>query len=156
MKLGEIPRIVFPVLLVSGLVLVPSGCKQRDAQVPANDGQIDFKKVVEDQYRKLASGKIRKQGGFSNQCSVGMDIDRGIRVSETVCDSEGHFWDVTIRITDPSNRPPSQRQKKINVALGDGRYITVSRGVPQQISNGITVNLDRTGQSVVLNGKVDR
>ena len=155
MKLGEIPRIVLPFLLASGLVLIPSGCKQRDAQVPADNSQIDFIKVVEGRYRKLASGKIRKIRGFSNRCSVGMDIDRGIRVSETVCDSERHFWDVTIRITDPSNRPPSQRQKKINMALGDGRYITVNRGGPQQISKGITMSLDRTGQSVVLNGKVN-
>ncbi len=155
MKLGEIPRMVLLFLAVPSLVLIPSGCQQRDAQVPENDGQIDFKIVVEDQYRKLASGEIRKKDGFSNQCSVDMDIERGIRVSETVCDSERRLWDVTIRITDPSNRPPSQRQKKINVALGNGRFVTVSRGIPQQIPNGITMSLDRTGQSVVLIGKVN-
>ncbi|GEM_PF-1704823 len=155
MKLGEFPKLVFPFLVVSGFLLIPLGCKQRDAQVPATDGQIDFIKVVEEQYRRLTSGEIGKRGGFSNQCSVGMDIKRGIRVSETVCDSSGKFWDVTIRVTDPSSRPPSQRQKTIGVVLDDHGDIILSRGNSQQLSNGVTMSLDRTGQSVVMNGQVN-
>ena len=155
MKHSEIPRIVLMFLLVSGAVLISSGCKERDANVPTTDGQIDFIKVVEDQYRRLAAGKVRKKDGFSNQCSVDMKIDRGIRVSETVCDSGEKIWDITIRITDPASRPPSQRQKKINVALENGRYITLSHSISQQLSNGIGMNLDRTGQSVILNRKVN-
>jgi hypothetical protein len=59
---------------------------------------------------------------------------------------------VTIRVTDPTSRPPSQRQTQVSVSLDEAHQLTLTREMTQRLQNGITLYLDRTGQSVVLTG----
>ena len=103
-------------LLTGCFVAAASACSQRDAQSPAADGLDDFREVVEAAYQRLTGGRIRKKAGFFGECSVDWRTESGIRVSETVCDDGKDSWTVTIRITDPSSRPPSQRQSQVTVA----------------------------------------
>jgi hypothetical protein len=143
-----------PLLLTACFVAAASGCSQHDAQSPAADGLDDFRQVVEAAYQRLVGGRIRKKAGFFGECSVDWRTESGIRVSETVCDNGKDSWTVTIRITDPTSRPPSQRQTQMTIALDDERNLTLLREKKEQLKNRITLRLDRTGQSVVLDGPV--
>ena len=129
-----------------------SACSQSVPHSPAADGLDDFREVVEEGYQRLAAGRIQKKAGFMNECSVDWRTERGIRVSETVCDAGTQSGTVTIRITDPSSRPPSQKQTQVTVILDEDHQLTLAREMTQRLANGITLYLDRTGQSVVLNG----
>lgn len=130
-------------------------CDQGDPGIPLADGLNEFNKVVESSYKKLVVGRFRKKAGFSTKCSVDIDTVRGIRVSETICDDDENSLDVTIRITDPTSRPPSQQQKTIRVTQNDGGSFAVDRGDTKTLAEGITFDFDRSGQSAVINGKVD-
>ncbi len=143
-----------PLLLAACFVAAAPACSQRDVQSPAADGLDDFREVVEAAYQRLVGGQIRKKAGFFGECSVDWGTESGIRVSETVCDNGKDSWAVTIRITDPTSRPPSQRQTEITVALDEERDLTLLREKKETLENGITLRLDRTGQSVVLDGSV--
>jgi len=143
-----------PLLLTACFIAAASACSQGDVQSPAADGLDDFREVVEAAYQRLVGGQIRKKAGFFGECSVDWGTESGIRVSETVCDNGKDSWTVTIRITDPTSRPPSQRQSQITMALDEERNLTLLREKKEQLESGITLRLDRTGQSVVLDGSV--
>jgi len=160
-KLGGTPmqsmqyiKSALPLLLTACFVAAASACSQHDAQSPAADGLDDFREVVEAAYQRLTGGRIQKKAGFFGECSVDWRTESGIRVSETVCDDGKDSWKVTIRVTDPTSRPPSQRQTQMTVALDEERDLTLLREKMEQLENGVTLRLDRTGQSVVLDGPV--
>lgn len=137
-------------VLSFGLVMLISACEQSGPQRQSGTGIVDFKKAVEVAYKRLVSGTIRKKDGFYNECSVEFAVEHGIRVSETVCDNGDNSLDITIRVTDPATRPPSQRRKDVSFKLGKNRLVNIQQDSTKQTESGVTLYLDRTGQSVVL------
>ena len=131
------------------------GCGDSGTYTPRGDGIGDFQKAVALSYDKLQRGKVVKKKGFYNECSVDWAEFEGIRISETVCDLDLKSRRVTIRITDPTSRPPSYRLNSISIAAEINLTITVRRGTKQELPNGINVKLDRTGQSVELERVVE-
>lgn len=150
MNSTEKPGRVFSFLVIIIIQVAILSCKQHD---PQTESLANFKKVVNRSYQYLASAKINKKAGFFGECSVNMGIESGIRISETVCDDTGDSLNITIRITDPSSRPPSQQLRQITI-LEQEEDITIARGNTARLLNGITLHFDETGQSVILKGNV--
>ena len=141
-------------LLVSSLTLffsMISGCDQNRPQ--AIDGIEDFQVVAQEFFYKLEKGQIRRNRGFYTECALDIKSAKGIRISETVCDKDA-LRHITIRITDPGSRPPSQRIEKIQLSSQSGDTMTAYRGKDKTTINGITVQFDRSGQSVIMDGQV--
>ncbi len=141
-------------LLVSSLILfvaLTSGCDQSRPQ--AIDGIEDFQTVAQQFLNKLEKGQILRNRGFYTECAVDIKRDKGIRISETVCDKD-NLRHITIRITDPGSRPPSQRMEKIQLSSLSGDTIIAYRGKDKTTINGITVQFDRSGQSVIMDGQI--
>lgn len=136
--------------------LLTTGCGQTTPQTQSGVGINDFKRAIISAYQRLISEKVKKKDGFYNECSVEFGMDHGIRVSETVCESDENTWDVTIRVTDPATRPPSQRRKDVSIELENFGRMNLARGISQKTDSGVMLLLDRTGQSVVLTANIDR
>ncbi|MGH8550342.1 MAG: hypothetical protein ACRERU_17435 [Methylococcales bacterium] len=136
--------------IIISLFCVDSACQRSEFPTQASSGFIDFGKTVERAYNRLAEGNITKKDGFYNECSVDFATETGVRVSESVCDDGDNALKVTIRVTDPTTRPPSQRQDRIAVVLGDLGKKNLIRGNTEEFPNGTTIVVDRTGQSVTL------
>ncbi len=143
-------------VLVFGLVMLTSACEQNAPQRQSGVGIEDFKQSVEAAYKRLASGTIRKKDGFYNECSVDFAVEHGIRVSETVCNNSDNSLDITIRVTDPATRPPSQYRKDVSFKLGKNGLVNLPRGSTKQMESGVSLHLDRTGQSVMLTANSSR
>lgn len=126
------------------------GCRQAEYQTQSSTGFNDFGRSVERAYGRLANGSIQKKSGFYNECSVEFSTETGIRVSQSVCDEGESALSVTIRVTDPTSRPPSQRQNVIPVVLAELGKTKLVRGNTQEFPNGTTIKIDRTGQSAIL------
>ncbi len=150
----KITPVYLGVFLLGPLLLV--ACEQNSPQYQSASGIYDFKRAVVSAYERLAFKKIRKKDGFYNECSVEFDMNHGIRVSETVCNVDEDALEVTIRVTDPATRPPSQRRLNVSVELEKYGLLTLSRGIPEKTDSGVMLLLDRTGQSVILTARVDR
>jgi hypothetical protein len=132
------------------LAMMTSACEQGGPQRQSGVGFADFTRAVEAAYKRLVFSTIRKKDGFYNECSVDLAIEHGIRVSETVCDNSNNSLDITIRVTDPASRPPSQRRKDVSFKLGKNGLVNLPRDSTKQMESGVALYLDRTGQSVVL------
>lgn len=132
------------------LSCVVLGCQQSESHTQSSTGFIDFGKSVERAYGRLAKGNIHKKAGFYNECSVDFSTETGIRISQSVCDDGGNVLNVTIRVTDPASRPPSQRQNRISVVLLDLGKTSLGRDHSKEFPNGTTIKIDRTGQSAIL------
>ena len=143
-------------VILLGFFLLAIACEQNSPQTQSGVGINDFKRAIVSAYQRLISERVQKKDGFYNECSVQFDMDHGIRVSETVCDADGNKWDVTIRVTDPATRPPSQRRVDVSVELEKFGRVNLSRGISQKTESGVMLLLDRTGQSVVLTASIDR
>lgn len=139
---------------ILGVLATNSACDQGDPRTLSAAAQDDFIQLVEDSYREMKAGQIKKKAGFFGECSVDFGMENGIRYSKTVCDAGKDSLKVTIRVTDPSSRPPSQQNKSIALTLDEGKKKNVARGKTEQLQNGITLHLDRSGQSVEMTGIV--
>ncbi len=141
-------------LLVSSLTLffaMTSGCDQNRPQ--AIDGIEDFQVVAQEFLYKLENDQILRNRGFYTECAVDFKRAKGIRISETVCDKD-NLRNITLRITDPGSRPPSQRMEKIQLSSLSGDTITAYRGKAKTAINDITIQFDRSGQSVIMNRQI--
>lgn len=128
-------------------------CGEDMTQNQIADGLSDFKYAVDVSYQRLVNGQIKRNKGFDSECAVHWDTHGGIRISETVCGKENSGQEITVRITDPTSRPPSQRVDKFLIDAGNGSNISVSRGEIQALENGISIEFDRSGQSIIIIGK---
>lgn len=149
MKSVDKLRRVFAPLVIT--TCMASAC---NSQAPSSDGLDSFRQAVQVSYQRLVAGKIRKKDGFFGECSVDFGSENGVRISETVCDKGENSGNITIRVTDPTSRPPSQKLAKLTVALSEEGEISLDRGSSERLSNGITLLFDQSGQSVELNGKL--
>jgi hypothetical protein len=136
--------------IVISILCLESGCQRSEFQTQSSSGFVDYGKSIERAYNRLAEGRIDKRQGFENECSVELTSQGGVRVSESVCDDGEGALKVTILVTDPASRPPSQRQEQITVVLGDLGKKNLIRGNTEELPNGTTINIDRTGQSATL------
>ena len=143
---------VFVYMLIL-LALTTSSCDNTQSQ--SADGIDDFKIIAQQILTKLENGKITRNPGFYTECAVDIKRDKGIRISETVCDKE-NVSIVTIRITDPTSRPPSQKIKTILLSTQSGEMIAISRRETKTTLNGITIKFDRSGQSVTIEWKTEK
>ncbi len=137
----------FLVFSFISLALIISGCNQ--SPYPRAEGIEDFKFIAQQMLKKLEKGEITRTNGFYIECAVDKKRDKGVRISEIVCDKE-NTRSITIRITDPTSRPPSQKINTIQLSTLSGDIITTSLGKTNTISNGITIAFDRSAQSVTL------
>jgi hypothetical protein len=140
--------------LAFSLLALESACQRSEFQSQSKTGFIDFSQSVERAYHRLAEDRIHKKDGFYNECSVEFFTETGIRVSESVCEEGDSALKVTIQITDPATRPPSQRQEHIAVLLGDLGRKNLIRGQSEEFPNGTTIEIDRTGQTAILTRKL--
>ncbi len=134
------------------LVLLTASCDK--TQRGTNNDIGDFKSVAQQSLARLEKGKIIRIGGFNIECAVDFKRERGMRISETVCDKE-NIRNITIRVTDPGSRPPSQKVKKIQLTSLDGKLVSVHNGETKTMPNGFTVTFDRSGQSVTLGAQFE-
>ncbi len=135
------------------LACINSGCNQDRPQM--SDGLDDLKVVAQKSLSKLEKGKIIRNKGFYIECALDLKRDKGIRISESVCD-KNNTRNIIIRVTDPTSRPPSQQLDKIQLASLSGDIITAYRGKSATTSNGINIKFDRSGQSVIIDAKMER
>lgn len=126
------------------------GCSESVTQ--SSEGIEDFITVSQQALTRLEKGVITRNRGFNTECAVDIKRERGIRISETVCD-EANTRSITIRITDPTSRPPSQKISSIQLTTLTDETVTTKKGKTQTTSSGIDIKLDRSGQSVILSGK---
>ncbi len=105
-------RDFFVYLLILWALLL-SGCDQSQPQMA--DGIEGFKSIAQEILNKLEKGEIKRNSGFFIECAVDNRREKGIRISETVCDKE-NTRTITIRVTDPTSRPPSQRVETIKLS----------------------------------------
>ncbi len=141
---------IFQTFLIFSLItmaLFAGGCNQ--SPYPRAEGIEDFKFIAQQMLKKLEKGEIIRTNGFYIECAVDKKREKGVRISEIVCDKE-NTRSITIRITDPTSRPPSQKIEAIQLSALSGDIITTSIGKTNTISNGITIDFDRSGQSVTL------
>ncbi len=143
---GKIFR-AFLVFSCISLALITSSCDQNP--IPMTDGIEDFKSIAQQMLYKLEKGEITRNRGFFIECAVDKKRDKGIRISEIVCDKES-FRTITIRVTDPTSRPPSQEIETIKLSTLSGDIITAHKEKTKTTSNGITITFDRSGQSVTM------
>ncbi len=136
--------------ILFSLSYVISGCQQTGFQTQSAKGFVDFGKSIERAYNRLSNGQIRKKAGFYNECSVDFSTEKGIRVSQSICNDGKDTLNVTIRVTDPATRPPSQRQKRVSINLEKLGRTSLIPGKTEEFSNGTTIKIDRTGQSATL------
>lgn len=135
------------------LALSISSCDK--TQLQSADGIDDFKSIAQQTLTKLENGEITRNEGFYTECALDVKRDKGIRISESVCDKE-NFRSITIRITDPTSRPPSQKIKTIQLSTESGDIITASRGGIKTTSKGITIKFDRSGQSIIFEWQLEK
>ncbi|MCH9696880.1 MAG: hypothetical protein K0U68_02140 [Gammaproteobacteria bacterium] len=126
------------------------GCNESVTQ--SSEGIEDFFTVSQQSLTRLEKGEITRNRGFNTECAVDIKRDRGIRISETVCD-KADFRSITIRITDPTSRPPSQKIRSIQLTTLTDETVTTKKGETQTTSSGVVIKLDRSGQSVILSGQ---
>ncbi|MEE9345972.1 MAG: hypothetical protein V3U88_10235 [Methylococcales bacterium] len=142
--------------LVSSLILlacVNSGCDQD--RPPMSDGLDDLRNIAQQSFSRLEKGQITRNKGFYIECALDLKRKKGIRISESVCD-KNNSRNITIRITDPTSRPPSQQLDKIQLTNQSGDTITAYRGKPATTKNGIKIKFDRSGQSVEIHTQMEK
>lgn len=142
----NISRALLASSLIS-LVCINSGCDQDRPQM--SDGLDELRDVAQQSFSSLEKGQIKRNKGFYIECALDMKRDKGIRISESVCD-KNNSRNITIRITDPTSRPPSQQLDKIQLTNQSGDIITAYRGKSATTSNGIQIKYDRSGQSIEI------
>ncbi len=134
------------------LVLFISSCD--DTQRGTNNDIGDFKSVAQQALTSLERGKIVRNRGFNIECAVDFKRKRGMRISETVCDKE-NARNITIRVTDPGSRPPSQKPTKMQLSSLEGKLISVHIGETKTMRNGFNITFDRSGQSVTFDAQFE-
>jgi hypothetical protein len=142
--------------LVSSLIslaCVNSGCDQDHP--PMSDGLEELKNIAQQSFSRLEKGQIKRNDGFYIECALDIKRDNGIRISESVCD-KNNSRNITIRITDPTSRPPSQQLDKIQLTSQSGDTIIAYRGKPATTLNGIKIKFDRSGQSVEIHAEMEK
>lgn len=142
--------------LVSSLILlacVNSSCDQDRPQIA--DGLGDLIDIAQQSFSRLEKGQITRNDGFYIECALDIKRNNGIRISESVCD-KNNSRSITIRITDPTSRPPSQQLDKIQLTNQSGDTIIAYRGKPATTLNGINIKFDRTGQSIEIHTKIEK
>jgi hypothetical protein len=135
------------------LTFISTGCDQNRPQM--SDGLDDLKATAQQYLSKLEKNDITRVHGFYLECAVNIKRVKGIRVSETVCD-KSNTRAITLRVTDPTARPPSQQLDNIQLTNLSGNTMTIIRGTTKASSSGITITFDRSGQSIVMNRQVAR
>ena len=136
--------------ILFSLSCLVSGCQQTGFQTQSSKGLVDFGKSIERAYDRLSKGQIRKKPGFYNECSLDFSTEKGIRVSQSICDDGKDALNVTIRVTDPATRPPSQKQDRVSISLAKLGITSLIPGETEKFSNGTTIKINRTGQSAIL------
>ncbi len=152
MERSDVASRFYLLFLLVSLACISSSCDSPQTQ--SADGIDDFISVAQQSLKKLEKGNIKRNSGFYIECAVDIRRDKGIRISETVCDKDS-TRSITIRITDPTSRPPSQKLRSINLASLSGEMITAKKGESKTIENGLTIKLDRSGQSIIMDWNIE-
>jgi hypothetical protein len=135
------------------LACINSGCDQDRPQM--SDGLNELRDVAQQSFSSLEKGQIKRNKGFYIECALDLKRDQGINISESVCD-KNNSRNITVRITDPTSRPPSQQLDEIQLTSQSGDTITAYRGKSTTTSNGITIKFDRSGQSLEIHSKMEK
>ncbi len=143
----------FLVLSLMLLACVNSGCDQN--RPPMSDGLEELRNIAQQSFSRLEKGQIKRNNGFYIECALDIKRNNGIRISESVCD-KNNSRNITIRITDPTSRPPSQQLDKIQLTSQSGDTIIAYRGKPATTLNGINIKFDRTGQSIEIHTEIEK
>ena len=135
------------------LACINCGCDQDRPQM--SDGQNELTDIAQQSFSRLENGLIKRNEGFFIECALDLKRNKGINISESVCD-KNNSREITIRVTDPTSRPPSQQLDKIQLTSQSGDIITAYRGKSTQTSNGIKIKYDRSGQSVEIYARMEK
>lgn len=136
---------------IAALFLV--ACSEHTEIGISTEGQETFNRIANQEVAFALSGKIKKEPGFDSNCSVHKENEGGIQITRGVCDAENSF---NIRVTNATDYPPSKKLKFVSLHYGS-LEMKLNLGEIKEImapnNNKITVELNRTGASLYIEGK---
>ena len=128
-------------------------CSENTEISLSTEGHETFNRIANQEVEFALSGLIKKERGFDSNCSVHKETEDGIFITRGVCDNDNSF---NIRVTNSTDYPPSKKLKFLSLHY-DNSEIKLNLGEIKEIigpnNNTISVELNRTGASLFIEGK---